>query len=51
MEDYYHIIGLPQPATPDEIKRAYQKLSLKFHPDQNGGDEYFMQMFRQVNKE
>jgi len=49
MGNYYHILGISQGATPDEVKRAYRKLSLKFHPDRNGGDEYFTQMFRQVN--
>ncbi len=34
MKDYYYILGLNKNASKDEIKKAYRKLSLKFHPDQ-----------------
>jgi len=47
--NYYDILGIPQTTTADEVKKAYRKLSLKFHPDKKEGDEYFSQMFKQIN--
>jgi DnaJ homolog subfamily B member 12 len=34
-KDYYEILGLEKSATEDQIKQAYRKLALKFHPDRN----------------
>ena len=36
--NYYDVLGVEK-STDDEIKKAYRKLSLKFHPDREGGDE------------
>jgi curved DNA-binding protein CbpA len=48
LKDYYYILGLSRNATNDEIKTAYRKLSIKFHPDKNSGDKFFEERFKDI---
>lgn len=50
MMDYYSILGVNQDATEAEIKSAYKKLTIKFHPDKNDGDKFFAERFKDIQK-
>ena len=47
-QDYYEVLGLAKDASEDDIKRAYRKLAVKYHPDKNPGDKQAEEMFKKV---
>jgi len=48
-ENYYELLEVLETANPDEIKKAYRKLSLKYHPDRNGGNLEYSEKFKKIN--
>ena len=46
--DYYDVLGVARSATPDEIKKAYRKRALQYHPDRNPGDDEAEAQFKEA---
>ena len=48
--DYYEVLGVSKNASDDEIKKAYRKLAVKYHPDKNPGDKEAEAKFKEINE-
>ncbi|MGI8957056.1 MAG: molecular chaperone DnaJ [Chthoniobacterales bacterium] len=48
--DYYEVLSVERNASGDEVKRAYRKLAVKFHPDKNPGDPHAEEQFKELGE-
>lgn len=49
MKDYYQILGISEKSLPEEIKKAYRKLAVKYHPDKNPGNKEAEAKFKEIS--
>lgn len=49
-KDYYKVLGIERKAKQEEIKRAYRKLAMKYHPDHNPGNKQAEEKFKEINE-
>ena len=46
--DYYEVLGVGKDASADDIKKAYRRMAMKYHPDRNPGDKVAEEKFKEI---
>ena len=49
-KDYYQILGISRNASPQDVRKAYRKLAMQYHPDRNPGDKQAEERFKEINE-
>src|SRR6516164_6474155 len=49
-QDFYQLLGVPKNASAEDLKKAYRKLAMQFHPDRNAGDKAAEQKFKDISE-
>jgi molecular chaperone DnaJ len=49
-QDFYEVLGVAKSASADDLKKAYRKLAMQYHPDRNSGDKSAEQKFKDINE-